>query len=78
VPKACGERRLNVASTSTTVHLQISELPKFKELYVAVHMMLVARLRYGQDSKEFLGAINRVIDAHDAIARTASKLEETA
>lgn len=43
-------------------------MESFKELYEAVHAMLVARLLHGQDSIEFFTSINRVIDAHDAIA----------
>jgi hypothetical protein len=53
---------------SRELRLKVSELPAFKELYLAVHAMLVARLLHGQDSAEFLIAINRVIEAHDAIA----------
>lgn len=39
-------------------------------LYLAVHDMLVARLFSGQDSREFLTAINRVIEIHDEIAES--------
>jgi hypothetical protein len=52
-----------------TLQISVSDLPAFKELYEAVHGVLVARLMHGRDSKEFLVAINRLIDAHDAIAQ---------
>jgi hypothetical protein len=53
---------------STEIKIRVSELPKFKELYGSVHAMLLARLLHGEGTPEFLIAINRVIDAHDAIA----------
>lgn len=45
-------------------------------LYLAVHAMLVARLLHGQDSVEFLTAINRVIDVHDDMADEMAESED--
>ena len=56
---------------STEIQIKVGDLPAFKELYMAVHAMLVARLLHGTNSKEFFIAINRVIAAHDDIASGA-------
>lgn len=50
------------------IKISLTDIEPMKELYRTVHSMLVARLLHGQDSREFLEAINEVITAHDAIA----------
>ena len=60
---------------STQLEIRVRDLPPFKELYESVHSMLIARLLHGQGSREFFEAINRVIDAHDAIAESTEEDE---
>lgn len=50
------------------IKISLTDIEPIKQLYLTVHAMLVARLLHGQDSREFLEAINEVITAHDAIA----------
>lgn len=47
-------------------------------LYLAVHEMLVARLLQGQNSLEFLKAINRVIEVHDEMAGSYTERQHSA
>lgn len=76
---ADGKRALAVESPPQGIFVEgpfpFRHAERSDALYLAIHDMLVARLLSGQDSREFLTAINRVIEIHDEIAEDYADTE---